>query len=171
MQTVRLAAGAAVTMLLLVLCAVLAGPSFGMRALGPQGELGSGALPQFIVVSVAVLAVVVFIQQVIAHRRRGGGASPAAALPSDGDVAPDADPRRVLTVGPAVLAMLAGYAYAWTEVGFLPASIVFLVLLSLFLMPAPQRTGRGIAVAAATAVLFCLGVWALFVHVLGVPLR
>jgi hypothetical protein len=166
MQTVRLAAGAAVTILLLALCAVLAGPSFSMRSLGPQGELGSGALPQFIVISAAVLAVCVFVQQIAAYRRRG------AVAPAPGGEAPvEADPRRILTIGPVVLAMLAAYAFAWTAVGFLPASVAFMVALCLFLTPASHRTGQGIAIAIATSVLFCLGVWALFVHVLGVPLR
>lgn len=163
MPTIRLAAGAAVSLLLLALCALLAGPSFELPGAAPDGGIGAGALPRFVVVAVAVLAVAVFVQQVMAAR--------AGRVVHADDGADEADPRRVLGLGAGVLVLLAGYAYGWTVAGFLPATIAFILALGLLLVPAESRTPRGLLVIAATAVLFSLGVWGLFVHILAVPLR
>lgn len=167
MANLRLAASAAVSVLLLALCSVLAGPAFEMPALGSRGGLGAGALPQFVVVSTALLAVVIFIQDFFAWKRRGDidGAPEEAAKDSS------ADARRVVGIGTAVLVLLAVYVFVWRWIGFLPASIGFMAVLCMVLAPGASRTARGMVIAAVTSILFCTGVWALFVYVLMVPLR
>lgn len=166
MSHLRLAASTLVTVLLLALCAVLAGPAFELTAYNYQGGIGAGGLPQFVVVSVALLAPLMFVQDVIRFRRTGHVSGGFDFEDGDG-----AEARRTAVLGSTVLVLLAGYAFLWRWIGFLPASILFMIVLCLVLAPADRRTVKGAATAIIFSLLFCVGVWALFVHVLAVPLR
>lgn len=165
MPNLRLGASAAVAILLLALCSVLAGPAFEMRTMGARDGIGAGALPQFVVVGTAVLSVIIFIQDFVAWWRQGDIGHAA------GQGAGSGSPQRILALGGTVLVLLAIYVFAWRWTGFLPASIGFMTALCVILAPTLSRTARGVAIAAVTSVLFCTAVWALFVHVLMVPLR
>ncbi|MCD6679139.1 MAG: tripartite tricarboxylate transporter TctB family protein [Burkholderiaceae bacterium] len=164
MQTVRLAASALMTLLVLALCAVLWQPSFAMPTLSADVGLGRGALPQFCVLAALVLTVLMFVKDLLAWRATG-------AITGPFEVADKAQPGRVVAVGGAALALLTAYVAAWGLLGFLPATIAFLLVVSALLLPAGQRSLRAATVLVATAVLFAIGVWALFVYVLEVPLR
>jgi hypothetical protein len=164
MQAIRFASSAAMTLVLLGFAALLFGPSFAMPALGAETGIGRGALPQFCVVAGAVLALVVFIRDLLSMRRSGAITGPSG-------LGADAEPRRVVTIGFLALLLLSAYVVAWAYVGFLLASIAFLVATSLMLLPREHWTARSLALVLATGVLFGVGVWALFVHVLQVPLR
>ena len=166
MSHLRLAASTLVTVLLLALCALLVGPAFELAAYNGQGGIGAGGLPQFVVVSVALLSPLMILQDMIRFRRDGhisGGYDF-----EDGD---RAEARRTALLGSTVLVLLAAYAFLWRWLGFLPASILFMIVLCLVLAPAERRTVKGTATAVLFSILFCVGVWALFVHVLAVPLR
>jgi hypothetical protein len=166
MSRLRLAASALATALLLVLCAILAAPAFELTAVNNRGGIGAGGLPQFVVVAVAILAPLAFLQDVLRFRRSGhitGGFDAA-----DGDAA---EARRTALLGSTVLVLLAAYTFTWRFAGFLPASIAFMSVLCLILLPAPQRRFKKAAFSVAFSAAFCVGVWALFVHLLGVPLR
>ena len=164
MQLIRFAASAAMTLILLALVALLYGPSFAMPTAGVEIGLGRGALPQFCVVAGAILAVIIFAKDVVSMRRTGSIEGPSAL--SEG-----ADPRRVVIIGFSALVLLAAYLVAWAFIGFLPASIVFMIVLSLVLLPREHWNTRSLTLVSATGSLFGLGVWALFVYVLQVPLR
>ncbi|GAB4394540.1 MAG: hypothetical protein Tsb0032_20640 [Kiloniellaceae bacterium] len=166
MSHLRLAASALATALLLVLCAILAEPAFELTAVNRRGGIGAGGLPQLVVIAVAVLAPLSFLQDVLRFRRSGhitGGFDAA-----DGDAA---EARRTALLGSTVLVLLAAYAFAWRLTGFLPASIAFMSVLCLILLPAPARSLKRSLLSVAFSAAFCVGVWALFVHLLGVPLR
>jgi hypothetical protein len=163
MQTLRLAASAAVTVLLLALCAVLAEPAFDLPAVNTRGGIGAGGLPQFTVVAGAVLVPVMFVHDLILFRRTSG----AAAAKAEGS----AKARRMIVLGAVIFVLLAAYVFAWRLLSFLPASILFTAVLCAILLPKAARTRRAYAIAAVFSILFCTGVWALFVHVLAVPLR
>lgn len=152
------------TLILLALAALLYGPSFAMPTGGVEIGLGRGALPQFCVVAGAILAVVIFVKDVVSMRRAGSIEGPTGI--GDG-----VDPRRVVIIGFSALVLLAAYLVAWAFIGFLPASIVFMIVMSLVLLPREHWNTRSLALVFATGVLFGLGVWALFVYVLEVPLR
>lgn len=164
MQPIRLAASAAMTLILLALVALLSGPSFAMPSSSAAAGLGRGALPQFCVVAAAVLAVLVFVRDLLAYRRGG-------AITGPFEISAGTEPRRVFTVGLAALVLLSAFVVGWQLVGFLPAAISFLVVVSLLLLPRDRWNVRSVGVAGLTGVLFGLGVWALFVYVLQVPLR
>lgn len=164
MNTIRLAASAAVTLILLGLVALLAGPAFDMPATGRVTGIGSGALPQFCVIALAVLAVIIFARDLVSMRRSGAISGPA-------EFGEGADPRRVVWISLAVLVALSAYVWAWSVIGFAPASILFMIVMSLMLLPPERRTVRALAGVAAMGVLFGLGVWALFTYALQVPLR
>ena len=162
MLKLRLAASAVVTVLLLALCAILVGPAFELPASAPQNGIGAGGLPQFTVIAVAILAPVMFVQDLLRFRRT------AAGVPADEG---SGEARRVVILGTTVLVLLAGFVFLWQLVSFLPAATLFTLTLCCILMPAEVRSVRGYAVAAIFSLLFCTGVWALFVHLLAVPLR
>lgn len=164
MQSIRLAASAAMTLLLLAMVAVLWGPSFAMPAGSGTAGLGRGALPQFCVMAAAVLAVVVFARDLISHRRSG-------VITGASELGENTEPSRVVGIGLAALVMLAAFLGAWQWLGFLPATMAFVAATSLTLLPREHWTRRSLAVLAATSMLFSLGVWALFVYLLQVPLR
>ncbi len=164
MQAIRLAASAAMTLILLAFVAILFSPSFAMPTGGPQVGLGRGALPQFCVVAAAILAVATFVRDAIAMRRTGSIVGPMA-------ISESTEPRRVVVIGFAALLMLVAYVTAWWLLGFLPASVAFLAATSLLLLPRERWNTRALIPVAATSVLFGVGVWALFVYVLQVPLR
>lgn len=164
MEAIRLAASAAMTVIVLALAAILFGPSFAMPTGGPEVGLGRGALPQFCVVAGAILAVAIFVRDLLAMRRSGAIVGPSG-------ISEGTEPRRVVIVGFAALLLLAAYVVAWLYVGFLPASVVFLAATSLLLLPRERWSVRSLLPVAATSVLFGVGVWALFVYVLQVPLR
>ena len=164
MQSIRFAASAAMTLIILALAALLYGPSFAMPTAGVDIGLGRGALPQFCVVAGAILAVVIFVKDVAAMRRTGSIEGPSGI--GDG-----VDPRRVVIIGFSALVLLAVYLIGWAFVGFLPASIVFMIVMSLVLLPRKHWNTRSLTLVLATGALFGLGVWALFIYVLGVPLR
>lgn len=164
MPRLRLAASTLTTLALLTLCAILAEPAFELTASNGRGSIGAGGLPQFVVVAVAVLAPLILIQDVLGFRS-SGRITGAPAI----EAGRDASARRTAVLGATVLVLLAGYAFAWRLTGFLPASIAFMSILCIVL--APERTPRGSTIAILFSALFCVGVWALFVHVLAVPLR
>jgi hypothetical protein len=164
MQAIRFAASAAMTLIVLGLAGLLFGPSFEMPATGAEIGLGRGALPQFSVVAGAVLAIAIFVRDVVQMRRTGTIHGPA-------NVNASADSKRVVVIGLSALALLAAYVTAWAYVGFMGATIPFLLVMSLLLLPVSHWNARSLALVAATGLLFGLGVWALFVYVLQVPLR
>lgn len=166
MSHLRLAASTLVTVFLLALCAVLVGPAFELAAYNGQGGISAGGLPQFVVVSVALLAPLMFAQDAIRFRRTGHISGSFDFEDGDG-----AEARRTALLGSTVLVLLAAYAFAWRWLGFLPASMLFMSVLCLVLAPKDRRTALGLATAILFSILFCLGVWALFVHLLAVPLR
>lgn len=166
MRTVRFWASILSTILLLGLCALLAGPSFELPAGGPRMGIGAGALPQFVVVATAILAVITLLGDIAAWRR-----PPASPIAGETRDAEDTDPRRVVILGGFVLVLLAAYIGAWPYLGFIPPTIGFIAALSLVLLPRAEWTAMRMASIALMAILFTLGVWALFVHVLMVPLR
>jgi hypothetical protein len=164
MQTIRLAASALVTLIILGLAAILFAPSFAMPTIGAQVGLGRGALPQFCVLAGAILALGSFIRDVVEMRRKG-------SIVGLVEVSETAEPRRVVLIGFAALLLLFGYVIAWRLLGFPAASVIFLVTTSLLLLPQDRWNARGLLAVAVTSVLFGTCVWALFVHVLQVPLR
>lgn len=166
MSHLRLAASTLVTVFLLALCALLVGPAFELTAYNSQGGIGAGGLPQFVVVSVALLAPLMFIQDVVRFRRTSHISGGFDFEDGDG-----AEARRTAFLGSTVLVLLAAYAFLWRWLGFLPASMLFMSVLCVVLAPKDRRTVRGIGTAIIFSILFCLGVWALFVYLLAVPLR
>lgn len=161
--------GASVTVLvgLLGLCALLASPAFDLPAEARGSGLGAGAFPQFVVVAVAILSCLILVQDLLQWRQP---APDRGAPDPEGDDF-SSDPGRVLRLGTGVFLLLAAFIFAWPWLGFLPVAITFMAALALLLSPAAARTGRGVAITLVTSVLFCTGLWALFVHVLAVPLR
>lgn len=164
MHRVRLAASAAVTLILLGLAALLWAPAFALPASGRVNGIGPGALPQFSVVAIAALSAVIFVRDLLAMRRSGqiSGASSFA----DG-----ARPAKLVVMSLATLIALAAYLALWVEIGFPAASVLFLVALSLLLLPRERWSKRTLASVVAVSTGFGLGVWALFVYILQVPLR
>jgi hypothetical protein len=164
MESIRFAASAAMTLIVLGFAALLWGPSFEMPALGAETGIGRGALPQFCVVAASVLVVIGFVRDVLSMRRQGAIAGPLGMSAA-------VEPRRVVIIGFSALALLAGYVAAWAFIGFPLASIAFLLVASLMLLPRERWDLRSLSAVVATGVLFGLGIWALFVYVLQVPLR
>ncbi len=164
MRTVRFFASALSTLMLLGLCILLAPPAFELTTAGPQYGIGAGALLQFVIVATALLTVLMLIRDFIAWREDGAETATGEANTLD-----DADPMRV--IGVCVLALLAAHIALWAYAGFIAASVAFMAALSLILLPRDQWTASRLAIVAAMSVLFPVAVWALFVHVLMVPLR
>ncbi|MGE4527337.1 MAG: tripartite tricarboxylate transporter TctB family protein [Rhodospirillaceae bacterium] len=162
MVKLRFAASAISAVFLLSLCCVLAAPAFELPTLNAQGSIGAGGFPQFTVIAVGVLAPLMLVQDALRFRRemRGGTAG--------GD---SGQARRMVVLGATVFALLAAYIFFWQILSFLPASILFTAVLCCLLLPAEKKTRRGYLTAAVFSVLFCTGVWAVFVHLLAVPLR
>lgn len=152
-----------VTTFLVVFAGFLAGSAFNLPTYDARGGIAAGALPQFVVVAVIVLAIGSFVADLLRRVRYGGEA--------DAEVHFDASPTRVLTIGFAVLALLAVFLFAWPRLSFPVAASVFMTSLSLLLLPREQRTVRGVVFAVVTSIVFCIGVWLAFVHLLAVPLR
>lgn len=152
-----------VTIFLVVFAGFLAGPAFTLPAYDAQGGVAAGALPQFVVVAVVILAIGSFVADLRRRVRSEGEA--------EAEVHFDASPTRVVTIGFAVLALLAVFLVAWPRLSFPVAASIFMAALSLLLLPAEQRTVRGALVAVVASIAFCIGVWLAFVHLLAVPLR
>jgi hypothetical protein len=164
MQSIRMAASAAMTLLLLGFSGLLFGPSFDMPTAGTSIGLGRGALPQFCVLAATVLSIAVFARDLIAYRRTGSITGPVG-------LSETADPRRVITIGFASLVLLVAFVFGWQWLGFLPAAITFVAITGLLLLPRERWQLPAITLVLGTSVLFGLTVWALFVYVLQVPLR
>jgi hypothetical protein len=164
MQSIRIAASAAMTLLLLGFSGLLFVPSFDMPTAGTFIGLGRGALPQFCVLAATVLSIAVFARDLIAHRRTGSITGPVG-------LSETADPRRVITIGFASLVLLVAFVFGWQWLGFLPAAIAFVAITGLLLLPRERWQLPAITLVLGTSVFFGLTVWALFVYVLQVPLR
>ncbi|AUN93695.1 tripartite tricarboxylate transporter TctB family protein [Pseudazoarcus pumilus] len=164
MHSLRLAASAAVTLILLGLVALLWSPAFALPAAGRVNGIGPGALPQFSVVAIAALSVLIFVRDFVSMRRSGqiSGAS---------EFGEGADPRRVVGISLVTLLALSAYVALWAAIGFPVASILFLAVMSMVLLPRELRSTRAYVAIAVCSVAFGTGVWALFVYVLQVPLR
>jgi len=164
MQQIRLVASFAMTLILIGLVVLLWEPSFAMQAGSRTAGLGSGALPRFCIVAVGVLAVAVLIRDVISYRRNG-------AIKGNAEIDTETDPRRVLGIGLATLVLLAGFLIGWQLLGFLPSSMAFLATTSMLLLPKVRWTRHMLLPVLMTSILFSIGVWAIFVYLLQVPLR
>jgi hypothetical protein len=164
MQSIRLAASVAMTLLLLGFVVLLWGPSFAMPAGSGTAGLGRGAMPQFCMFAAAVLAVAVLVRDVLSYRRSG-------AITGVSEIGEATDPRRVAGIGLVTLALLAGFLVGWQWLGFLPAAMAFLAATSLLLLPRDHWHRRTLFPMVATSILFSFGVWAMFVYLLQVPLR
>lgn len=163
----RFAASLFMTVFLTGLAVVLAGPAFDLQTFGRTGQIAAGALPQAVVVATIVLAALSLGEDVLA-RLRGGT---AGGEPEAEDGLDSAPAIQVLGLGLGILALLAGYVFLWRHVGFPAASSVFMAAAAALLAPKGARGVKGFAIIAITAVLFCVGVWLAFVHLLAVPLR
>ncbi|WP_209427950.1 tripartite tricarboxylate transporter TctB family protein [Pararhodobacter sp. SW119] len=153
------AASAFVTLFLMGLCILLAGPAFEMRAFGRSGSIDAGALPQAVVVVVAVLAILAFSSDAFDHfRGRAEGGSSTRGM-------------TVLLIGGAVLLLLAGFLALWSRLAFPIAAAAFMTSTSLLIAPPETRNLRGYTTIVVVSVAFSLGVWLAFTYLLGVPLR
>lgn len=163
MPTLHLVASLLVSAFLVALAVILAEPAFELVSVGPRGGLQAGALPQFVVVLVAVLAVLSAAGDYVRWReaRNGDGVQEEAF----------ASPRRVILVGGGVLILLAAYVFAWRPLPFPLITVVFVALVSWTIAPPAARTRKGYLVITLTSVLFSVGVWLVFTHLLKVPLR
>ena len=159
----RLSASIAVSLFLVGLAAlVLWQPAFDLPRFGSKGQIGAGALPQLVLFLTIVLALLSAVTDVVLRVRRGPRAiAPAIAAPAS----------RVLPIGFAILALLGLYLIGWQRIGFPIASAAFMAVASALLAPPSARNVRGYAIIVVTSVLFCVGVWLAFVHLLAVPLR
>ncbi|WP_274424733.1 tripartite tricarboxylate transporter TctB family protein [Chelativorans sp. YIM 93263] len=163
MPTLHFIASLAVSLFLIGLSALLAGPAFDLVSIGPRGGLQAGALPQFVVVMVVMLAVLSVVSDFRRWRasRHGGVESEEAFAPG----------RQVALVGGGVMMLLAAYVFAWRPLPFPLTTAVFVTLVSLVIAPRGARTRRGMFTIVLTSVLFSIGVWLVFTYLLKVPLR
>lgn len=163
----RIAASVFVTIFLLCLCAVLAGPAFDLPAFDHRGNLAAGAAPRFVLIAVAGFSLASLAGDLLALRKNRPGGDGA---PEDG-AGYSADGREVLLIGGAVLGLLTLYVALWRFIGFPAASALFMLATSVVISPKSARTPVGFAIMAATAVIFSILVWLAFTRLLGVPLR
>lgn len=163
MPVLNLVASIAVSVFLVGLCLVLAGPAFDLSSFGPNGGLQSGTLPQFVVIAVTVLAVISAVSDIVKWRagRRSGEVPVNTVAPV----------RQVVLIGGGVMAMLAAFVFTWRPLPFPLIAFVFFTVVGVILAPPPSRTLRGYGAIALTGLLFSGGVWLLFTSVLNVPLR
>lgn len=165
MPIVRLAASTLLTLIFLGFCVLLWKPSFALATMSTSSGLGSGAFPQFCIISAAVLSVVTFSRDVLRHIKRGHFVDGEGELDTQ-------DPTKVVILGIGALMLLVGYVSLWLAFGFLISTILFLITMSMVLIPGELRTSRKAYLSIIiTGVLFGVICWATFVYVLGVPLR
>lgn len=163
MPNLHFAASALVSLFLLALVAVLAGPAFELPGFGDGRGLQAGTLPQFTVVVVAVLVILSLLGDFLVWRRgRRGEIDPGR---------PVATAHDALILGGGVLLLLAGYVFAWRPLAFPVVTTAFVGLVTLLIAPARERRGRGLIRIGLMSILFSIGVWLVFVHILKVPLR
>lgn len=168
MEKMRIGASVFVALFLIALCIFLMPSAFALPTWGARGEIGAGALPQFVVVVVPIFAIAILTTDIMAYRR--GQMNVPIVRDGEAEVA-ESDPRRVLGLGSLILLMLALYAVLWRYIGFPLASMAFMAAMALVFLPPESRNLRGITLMAITTLIFCVGTWTFFVHVLGVPLR
>lgn len=163
MPKLHLAASAVVTVFLLALVAILAGPAFELAGFGDGRGLQAGTLPQFVVVAVAVLSILSLLGDLLKwHLERRGEIDPGEAVASAGDA---------FVLGGGVLVLLAAYVFAWRPLPFPVVTIAFMSLVTLLIAPPAERRGRGLIRIALISVIFSGAVWLVFTHLLKVPLR
>lgn len=156
-------ASGAATIFLVSFCVYLSGPAFDLPTYTRQGTIAAGALPQFTVVTVGLLAVMSFGADLFQKLRNRE--TPEA------DVNFSANPRTVVLVGFSVLVLLSAFLFVWQTVNFPVAAMLFMASMSALITPQEYRTAKGYAVMAGTSLFFCGSVWLAFVHLLVVPLR
>lgn len=164
MQRIRLAASGLMALIILALATLLFKPSFALPTGGAEVGLGGGALPQFCVIAGAILAAASFIRDVVVMIRTD-------SIVGSVEISEPTEPRRIVLVGIAAFALLVAYVITWLLLGFLIASIMFLAAMSFLLLPRGSWNPRTILLLLANSVFFGVGVWALFIYVLQVPLR
>lgn len=164
MRAIRFGASFLALAILLGMCVFLYGPARELPLLNVQGSIGPGALPVGVVIGVAVLSVLVAITEI---RKLVRGDTDSALTEASLTVSA----RSFVWRSAAVIAMLAGYAALWRMTHFVPASIAFFAVLSLFLLEPEQRKFRTIAGTLIVAVIFAPAIWFAFERLLGVPLR
>ena len=163
MPNLHFAASVAISLFLLALVAILAGPAFELAGFGDERGLQAGTLPQFVVVVVAVLALLSLLGDLLMWRRsRHGKIDPGEPVTSV---------RDALVLGGGVLFLLAAYVFAWRPLPFPVVTTAFVVLVTLLIAPAAERRGRGLIRIGLASVIFSIGVWLVFTNVLQVPLR
>ena len=150
-----------VALVLLSLCAILFQPAFELPAIDSRGIISAGAIPRFVILIIVILSLTMFVQDMATWVR-------VRCSDSDKDAA---TPRQALVIGAPTLIILTAYIFSWRQLNFLFTTIIFFIILSSLLAGRRTLTRRGLTVLCVTATLFCTGVWALFVHVLKVPLR
>ena len=163
MPTLHFVASLVVTAFLIGLSALLAGPAFELNSFGPNGGLQAGTLPQFVVITVVLLATLSALNDFRKwHLSLREGLDPGEAL---------APTRQIVLVGGGVMFLLAAYVFAWRPLPFPLITIVFVAIVSWIIAPAAARTSRGMVTIGITSVLFSIGVWLVFTYALKVPLR
>lgn len=110
-------------------------------------------LPNLVGILVMVLAVLAIGQEVV-RRRRVAGTAPLVTLPT----------RRAVTIGGGFIALIVAYVYAVPHVGYLVATVVFLLAPMAALRPASWP------VIALTIVVVMGVIWGVFVGFLGLPI-
>lgn len=165
MPTLHFIASLVTSLFLIGLSLLLAEPAFDLVAFGPQGGLEAGALPQFVIIMVIVLAAFSAVGDTwkwfsSCRDRRGKEVSEAIA-PAD----------QVVWIGGGVLVLLAAYVFAWQPLPFPLITIVFVTLVSAIIAPVEARNLRGLLIIGLNAVFFSISVWLVFTYALKVHLR
>lgn len=167
MNAMRFYATCLITVILLSLCALLAGPTMQMLAGYNDMGVGPGVMPAISLAGVGLITVYIFFSELRRFLRlRGTPEDPQKAVETLG-----LPVRPFITRSVIAIALLWVYVVLWQQTGFIPATLVFTIGLGLSALPAGERTKKRVLRLVGVLGSFSVAVWWVFAYLLEVNLR
>ena len=151
-----------VSMALLGFCAFLFPSALDLFRVKYDADVGPGLVPMICLVGVAGLTIYTLILDIL--KKRHQEAAEKREL-EDGEL-----DRSFMGIACASILLMAIYAVLWAHTNFILASLVFSIAMACLCLPPEKRNLRAFAVIATFLSIFVVGVWAVFVKLLGVNL-
>ncbi len=167
MNALRFYATCSITLILLILCVILAQPTYLMLVNFHDSGMGPGVLPSISLGGVGTLTVYIFVLELRRFRQQ-------RATPEDPQEAIDTlglPIRPFLIRSGIALALLWAYIALWQVATFVPATIAFAVCLGFVALKPEERTKKRIAFLAVSLTVVTVAIWFSFAYLLGVSLR
>ncbi|CAK7008010.1 MAG: hypothetical protein DELT_00324 [Desulfovibrio sp.] len=151
-----------VSVMLLGFCAFLLPSALDLYRVQYEADVGPGLVPMICLVGIAGLTIYTLVLDI---RKKRKAEAEKERETEEGEL-----DKSFLGIAMLSILLMGGYAVIWAHTSFVIGSLIFCSAMGLLCMPQEKRTVKGALPVLFFLSLFVVGVWFVFVKLLGVNL-